>query len=51
MCLRSIFGALVKVDNTILADVSPKAKAINQGMNIVKENNCQGCHIINNYGG
>ena len=40
-----------KVDNTILADVSPKAIAINEGMNIVKENNCQGCHIINNYGG
>ncbi len=40
-----------KVDNTILADVSPKALAINKGMNIVKENNCQGCHIINNYGG
>ena len=39
------------LEETILADVSPNAVLINEGMNIVKENNCQGCHIVNNYGG
>ena len=39
------------VDESIKADVSPESILINKGMNLVKEYNCQGCHIINNYGG
>ena len=39
------------VDNSIQSDVSPNKKLINKGLNLIKEYNCQGCHIVNDFGG
>ena len=39
------------VDHSIRADVGTEAEMINAGMNIIKEYNCQGCHIIDDFGG
>ena len=39
------------VDHSIMGDVSPKDILINKGMGLIKEYNCQGCHIIDGFGG
>lgn len=39
------------VDHSILGDASPEAILVNEGMNLIKEYNCQGCHIIEDFGG
>ena len=39
------------VDHSIKADVSPEAILVNEGMDLIKEYNCQGCHIIDDFGG
>lgn len=39
------------IDHSIRADVGTKAENINSGMAIIKEYNCQGCHLIDEFGG